>query len=244
MKKAITALLLGAACLAGPAVEADDLHLPGGGILPLGPDVVVWDGSHSYLARKAETFLASPEAAELAAQGLMPPGLCGDKEKKEAAALAESLLQIARSGKVCQLRSVHGNTMYNAAVLSVPLPLPDGSALQKALLSWAVSYEKAIGHGKEADTLAAHGEFSELARWAEHLMEGASAARGVSAGGIPYEMARIRASYAYGHYTVPFYVWILAQTREGQMVVTVVWSDQAGGRYLEPYLKKAAEEAK
>ncbi len=244
MKKAITALLLGAACLAGPAAEADDLHLPGGGVLPLGPAVTVWDGSHSYMAGKVEEFLASPEAAEAVTKGLIQSGLYKDKEKKEASLFADSLLKIARASKAYQLRSVHGNTMYTAFVVSVPISLPVDSALQKEILSRAVLYEKSAGHEKEADMLAAHGEFSELYQWAEHLAKGGDIARGRSSGGIPYETVRIRTSYEYGNYAVPLYVWSLSQTREGQMVVTILWSDQAGGRYFEPYLKKAAEEAK
>lgn len=244
MKKAITALLLGAACLAGPTAEADDLHLPGGGVLPLGPAVTVWDGSHSYMAGKIGTFLSSPEAAEAVTKGLMQSGLYKDEEKKEAAALAESLMKIARSSRAYQLRSVQGNTMYTAVAVSVPIPLPVDSALQKELLSRAVSYEKAMGHEKEAETLAGHGEFSELWHWAEDLTTGAERARGRSSGGIPYETMRLRTSYRAGNYAVPFYVYGVSQTRKNQMVVTLFWADQASGRYFEPYWKKAAEEAK
>ena len=244
MKKWIAAAVLAAALGAGGAAYADDLHLPGGGVLPLGPAVTVWDGSHSYLSGKIGELLASPEVTESMAEGFIQQGLYKESEKKEALALAESLMQIARSSRMYQLRSVHGNTMYTAAVLSVPITLPAAGDLQRELLARAAAYEKKMGHEKEAEALAAHGEFSGLWHWAEGLMKDADTGRGTTPAGIPYEMVRLRTSYEYGNYTVPLYVYSLSQTRAGQMVVTIFWADQASGRYLEPYLKKAAEEAR
>lgn len=244
MKQWIAAAVLAAVLGAGGAASADDLHLPGGGVLPLGPAVTVWDGSHSYLSGKIGEMLASPEVTESMAEGFIQQGLYKESEKKEALALAESLMQIARSSKAYQLRSVHGNTMYTAVAVSVPISLPVSSELQQKLAARAAAYAKQMGHEKEAAALAAHGEWSELWHWAEGLMKDADTGRGTTAAGIPYETVRLRTSYEYGNYAVPFYVYSLSQTREGQMVVTIFWADQASGRYLEPYLKKAAEEAR
>lgn len=243
MKKWLAAAAMAAALGMGGAASADDLRLPGGGVLPLGPAVTVWEGSRSYFSKDVNRFLESPEPAEGLAEGLVQYGLYEEKEKGEALQLAESMMRMARAGKAYQLRSVHGDTMYTAYVFSVPVGIPIPAEEQNLWLSLAERAEKKRGAAEQAEDLAAHGELAQIWDTAMHVAQGIRRSRGVSAKGIPYEWSRIDLVQEHSGYAVPLSVYGISTYKEGVLAITVVWAGQADGRYFEPYLKKAAEGA-
>ena len=117
------AAFLAAACMASaPApVSADDLRLPSGEVLPLGDKVTVWRGSDSYFAGKLNGILEGDDFEQSMAQAVIDRGVYKESERAEAEQFAKETAELWRDSRVYQLRSVSGNTMYTAFVLSLPI---------------------------------------------------------------------------------------------------------------------------
>ena len=117
------AAFLAAACMASaPApVSADDLRLPSGEVLPLGDKVTVWRGSDSYFAGKLNGILEGDDFEQSMAQAVIDRGVYKESERAEAEQFAKETAELWRDSRVYQLRSVSGNTMYTAFVISLPL---------------------------------------------------------------------------------------------------------------------------
>ncbi len=247
MKKAIFALAAAGLIMAGGAsVSADDLKLPGGTVLPLGKEVTVWQGQDSYLAPKIAEALKDPRIPEDLAKKFVDVGLYQKGEEKEAKELAKATVDLMQASRVYQLRGVHGTTMYTGFVLSLPLTLPVSEADQARVLKWIDLYEKKAPEAakKWDEEQGGHGELAEgfaLGRKYAQLME---KQRGVSKGGVSYDISSGYITPKLQGIVVPLFVYCIGTTKDKDMTLTFVFSDQASGQYFEPFLKKGVEGAK
>lgn len=246
MKKLVCALAAAGLILTGGAARADDLHLPSGETLPLGKSVTVWQGSDSYFAPKVAEWLKDPKLTENLAKDFIQFGVYQESEKKEAETFAKGVVDVLQASRVYQLRGVKGTSMYTAYVFSLPMTLPLSSGDLVRWNQWWETHKAkwSDASGKVDSKNEGHGELAasvaEGLKWAK-LME---SDRGVSKGGVSYDLQKGYITPEYRGYVVPLFVYFIGTTKDGKMGMTFVFSDQASGKYFEPFLTKGVEEAK
>lgn len=247
MRKTICALAAAGLILAGGAsVSADDLKLPGGAVLPLGKEVTVWQGQDSYLAPKVAEALKDPRIPEELAKKFVEIGLYQKGEEAQAKELAQAVADLLQASRVYQLRGVHGTTMYTGYVLSLPISLPVSEADRERVLKWIELYEKKSPEAaKKIDEMqGAHGEFSESFALGKKYAQILEKQHGVSKGGVSYDISSGYITPEVQGIVVPLFVYCIGTTKDKDLTVTFVFSDQASGQYFEPFLKKGVEGAK
>ncbi len=247
MRKWMGAALAAALCLSPAAALADDLTLPSGEVLPLGSEVAVWRGADSYFAEKLDAVLADPALAEAIAQDFIEAGVYGESEKADAERVGQAVADIIRESRMYQLRSVSGNTMYTAYVLSLPLDLPLTEADTARWNRWAREFGEEAGVSGEAlARLDRHGELSQSVKAGMEAAKLAARSEGTSAGGVSYQLSMTQLTPEAYDYAMPLWLGVLGTTKAdgGNLTVTVILADQASGRYFAPILAKAAEAAK
>lgn len=233
------AAFLAAACMASaPApVSADDLRLPSGEVLPLGDKVTVWRGSDSYFAGKLNGILEGDDFEQSMAQAVIDRGVYKESERAEAEQFAKETAELWRDSRVYQLRSVSGNTMYTAFVLSLPIDTAYWQA-------------EAEDHRWEEYTESAGMKTPETAAEIEAVkaitaVQQEQTAEGVSKGGLHWRSSSLwLAPEQYG-WASPMYLvaFSIEGTDEEHLNITVVYAGQASGKYFEPFLAKALENA-
>lgn len=228
MKKWMGAVLAAALLAGGLTVQADDLTLPAGEVLPLGSRVAVWRGEDSYFAPKLAELLSDPALVRAVAADYIDMGVYSREEKAAAERMAETALDIIRQSRAYQLRSVSGNTMYTAYVLALPMKLPLSEADQLRWNNW----------------IKAHGELSESMKLGLEAAKMTVKKEGTSPGGVTYQLARTQLTPEILGYAAQIWLCALNTQKGDHLTVTVVLADQASGRYFAPILEKAAEAAK
>lgn len=246
-KRWMGAALAAALCLSPAAAQADDLTLPSGEVLPLGSAVAVWRGEDSYFAGKIDAALANPSLGETFAKGWIEDGVYPASEKEAAERMGRAAAELLRESRVYQLRSVSGNTMYTAYVLSLPIDLP---LTEEELTRWN-GWVKELGtkEGLTEEALAsldAHGELAESVRIGMEAARMAVTEEGTSKGGVGYRLSMTQLAPTVWDYAMPMWLGVLGTTKAGggNLTVTVFLADQVSGRYFAPLLKQAAEAAR
>ena len=237
MKKTawIAAALLATAWTA--PVSADDLRLPSGEVLPLGDKVTVWRGSDSYFAGKLNGIFEGDDFEQSMAQAVIDRGVYKESERAEAEQFAKETAELWRDSRVYQLRSVSGNTMYTAFVISLPLDVTywQSEAETKRWETYAASA------GMKTPETAAEIEAAK----AVAAVQREAAEEGVSKGGVRWRASSLwLAPEQYG-WASPMYLgaFSIEGTDEEHLNITVVYAGQASGKYFAPILEKALENA-
>ncbi len=230
MKKKIWASLLATALAVGPMSLAADWVLPSGEVLPMGENVVVWNGHDGYLGEAADAFLADPYLAEEISKGFLEEsGLFEEDEKKEADVLGSAIMDVLRRSRVYQLRTTKGDAMHTAIAVSIPCDLKLTDAEKQNILARAAAKTMEIeGNGDILDAVkdydAAIKETSE---------------KSGKSHGVSYKSGKIVMTPKFEKLKMPLFLYWMSTTKNDKETVTFVFANQTAGKVFEPLLNRA-----